>query len=142
MNNRSVEDIKNDIKIISTNKLSVSQSKLLLMGTIYEILSNKNIFPKKCDLKKFVNNRLSHYFKDNIVFKDYVFNSRTLLASRVQKEIYLNFDYQNLIELVGLINDELLIIKGDKDINKKNINKSSTEKAISEWRNYFKNKGK
>ena len=41
--NRNLCDIKYDLKSILTNKFSISQSKLLFMGIICEIILNKNI---------------------------------------------------------------------------------------------------
>ncbi|KEI87528.1 MULTISPECIES: hypothetical protein [Clostridium] len=141
MNNkdRSIEEIKNDIKIVSSNKLSVSQSKMLFIGFVYEIILNKNIFPKNSNLKKFINDELKEYLNRDIGFKDYLFASRTLLAARIQKELYYSLDYKKMIELAELIDNKLLISE-EKKYNNKNIKNS--EKAIEEWRNYFKNKGK
>lgn len=136
---RTIEEIKNDIKIISSNKLNISQSKLLLMGFIYEIISDKDIFPKNSDLKEFINKDMRECTNMNMHFREYLFASRTLLASRVQKEVY-KLDYNNIINLLDLINKKLSE-SGESETNSAKSLKGA-DKAIGEWRDYFASKEK
>lgn len=144
MQKREIVEIRNDIRIISSNKLNVSQSKLLLMGALYEIILNKEIFPKKSDLKFFLNEHMNRCLKINIEYKEYLFASRRLLAARVQKEVY-KLDYNSIINLLELLDLKLLQLisyNTDNNQNTKNIKVKEKDDAIDEWRNYFINKGK
>ena len=132
---RTVEEIKNDIRIVSSNKLNISQSKLIFMGFLYEIILSKEIFPKNSDLKEFVNNDLKKYLN----IKDYIFKSRSLLAAKIQRKIY-ELDYNDIIILLDSINSILLNLGETKTNSTKNL--SGTDKAIEEWRKYFTNKEK
>lgn len=138
---RAIDEIKNDIKIISTNKLSVSQSKLLLIGALYEIILNREIFPKNIDLKNFVNIDMNRCLSVSKEYKDYLFTSRTLLAARVQKEIY-ELDYNDIVSLLIFIENKLSDLAPNNSTNLKNLKKIEKDKAIDEWRDYFVNKGK
>lgn len=139
MNNmkRELYHIKYDLKIIMSNKLSISQSKLLFMGIIYEIILSRELFPKNLQLKKFVNGHLVKYLNKGNEFKDYLFKTRTILAATIQKHIYNELDYNNILEIV----EELYKILPDELYNKnKRDNKKNSNEAISEWLNFLQDR--
>lgn len=133
-NVRTLKDIKDDIKIITTNKLSMSQSKLLFMGIVYEIILRKDLFPKKNNLKMFVDKIFLKYFKNQEPIRDYVYSSRTNLAGRIQKVIQNNIEYAQIIEIVK----ELYKILPEDDIEKVgNKKKVSLNKELIDWMNFI-----
>jgi len=138
-NERHLEQIKNDIKIITTNKLSVLQSKLLFMGITYEIILRKDLFPQNEDLKKFINNIYIENFEDKIPFRDYLYDSRTMLGARIQKKILSDLSYEQITTMVNKIYNLL----PSKDIKKISRSKKSEnmDKEVVEWMNFIRNKG-
>ncbi|WP_039652372.1 hypothetical protein [Clostridium tyrobutyricum] len=139
MNNedRTLKQIRDDMKIITTNKLNMSQSKLLFMGIIYEIVLRRDLFPMNCDLKAFINKIFIKRFNDKIPFKEYLYSSRTLLASRLQKNIYLDLQYNQIIEIVQEIYNIFPVDKPKKSVNSKNINANL---ELTQWMNFIREK--
>lgn len=134
---RSLKHIKDDIKVITTNKLSTSQSKLLFMGIIYEIILRKDLFPRNSDLKSFIDNIFMRYFIGKQPLRDYLYLSRTILGARIQKEILSDLEYNQIIEIVYEIYGVLPVEELNRSLNPKNIN--NTE--LGEWMNFIRNKG-
>lgn len=137
---RSLEEINSDLKLIISNKLSIHQSKLLFMGIIYEIILNKELFPKNSDLKEFINKKILKYLNRNEGYKDYVFKTRVGILSKIQKEIYDNLDYDSILEIVNELYS--MFPQNPEDKFKKNNKKNITETAIDEWINFLKNRDK
>lgn len=131
-------DIQKDLKIITSNKLSIYQSKLLLMGSLYEIILNKEIFKRNNDLKKFVNQDLNNYLKLDLYVKDYVFKSRTLLVAKVQRVIYEKAEYKDIVDFIYFLNNAIFYEKETKIKDKKNS--LDEDKVINNWKNYIMNK--
>lgn len=133
-NKRPLTNIKNDIKVITGNKLSASQSKLLFMGIIYELILRKDLFPKKINLEKFVNKLLVVNFKDKKPFKEYLYSSRTLLGGRILKKIQTDIEYGQIIKIVH----ELYRILPDEDSSKNEAKKNiKMTEEIAEWMDYI-----
>lgn len=128
---RLLKDIKNDIKIVVSNKLNMSQSKLLFMGLIYEIILSKDLFPKNNNLKVFIDKVIIKYLDINEPFKDYLYDSRTILASRVQRIILKEVEYSKIIQMVKEIYG---ILPGDEVKNKKSID---IDKEVVNWMNFI-----
>ncbi|WP_313757088.1 hypothetical protein [Tissierella sp.] len=135
---RNVEDIRNDFKIVISNKLSISQSRLLFMGIIYELILRKDIFPRNDDLKGFINNIFVKKFNNKTPFKEYLYNSRTLLASRLQKNIISELNYTQIIEVVN----EILTVLPDYKEKQEKVKKTkkNNDTYVSDWINLIKNK--
>jgi len=132
---RTLKEIKEDIKIISGNKLSMSQSKLLFMALSFEIILRRDLFPKKNNLKIFIENVYSKCFTKGDFFRDYLYSSRTILAGRLEKKIQTELTYQDILEIVV----ELYKIFPSDEIKVKNKrNNKSIE--IVEWMNFIENK--
>lgn len=138
--NRNLNDIKYDLKVIRGNKLSISQSKLLFMGIMYEIILNKELFPRNIQLNEFVNEHLLQYLKRNKKFKNYIFKSRTLLAATIQREIYNNLDYNDIIYIIDEI--DAILFENSNYGYKKTIKKNNNEVEMSEWLKFLNNQGK
>jgi hypothetical protein len=134
---RSLNHIKDDIKVITTNKLSTSQSKLLFMGIIYEIILRKDLFPKNSDLKSFIDKIFVKRFASKEPLRDYLYFSRTLLAARIQSKIQLDLEYNQIIEMVNEIYNVLPVEDSKKVFNLKNVN-SNTE--LGNWMNFIREK--
>jgi len=137
MENRELELIKNDLKIVTTNKLNSSQSKLLLIGIIFEILQRKDLFPRNSDLKNFVQQVFVEPIEGETPFRDYLFLSRTLLGSRVSKIILFKFEYSDVLNTV----EKLSKILPNQDIEHKHSSKSKTsDDGMNEWINFIRGK--
>ncbi len=139
-NIRELRDIRNDLKLIMGNKLSISQSKSLFMGIFYEIILNKDLFSKNRELKEFINGHMLPYINRDKKYKDYLFKSRTLFAATILKDIYINVEYNQVIKMV----EELYSILPD-DIEKENrsrIKKNSSDEVLSGWLSLIMNKDK
>ncbi|MDO6355259.1 hypothetical protein Q3V94_09325 [Caloramator sp. CAR-1] len=135
---RELKQIKEDLKIITSNKLNMSQSKLLFMGIIYEIILRKDLFPKNEDLKGFINNIFIQYFIDKEPFKDYLYDTRTLLGARIQKKIQTDLDYNKIVEIVNKIYN---ILPNEDINNNRKKNYSNNNKELIEWMNFIKQRG-
>ncbi|EIS9525280.1 TPA: hypothetical protein KNJ64_001991 [Clostridioides difficile] len=139
-NIRELRDIRNDLKLIMGNKLSISQSKSLFMGIFYEIILNKDLFSKNRELKEFINGHMLPYINRDKKYKDYLFKSRTLFAATILKDIYINVEYNQVIKMV----EELYSILPD-DIEKESrnhIKKNSSDEVLSGWLSLIMNKDK
>ncbi|MFZ4452046.1 hypothetical protein [Salibacterium aidingense] len=132
MLDRSLKDIGDDIKLIITNKLNTSQSKLLFMGISYEIIQRRDLFPKNSDLKKFVEEVYIPYSKDKIPFRDYLYASRTLLGARIEKLILWEIGYNDILNMVNKLN-EIFPSDNSKTTTTKNI-----DLEITEWMNFIR----
>jgi hypothetical protein len=132
MQDRSLESIKLDMKIISSSKLNSSQSKLLLIGIIYEIIQRKDLFPKNIDLKNFVQVVFVEPTGSN-QFRDYLFLSRTLLGSRVCNIIMQKFEYSNVLKTVEKLNE---ILPGNKENYNNHI--KNNDDSMNDWINFLR----
>lgn len=131
-NIRELCDIKNDVKIILSNKLSISQSKLLFMGITYEIILRKDLFPKNSNLKLFINNVYFKQFKNKETFRDYLFASRTILGARLLRKIKNELDYDNIIIIVK----SLLQLLPEDSLDK-NYGGRFKKNEINEWMKFI-----
>lgn len=135
---RPLRSIEEDIKLITSNKLSTSQSKLLFMGIIYEIILRKDLFPRNSDLKEFVDKLFAKYIYNKEPLRDYLYLSRTLLSSRIQKDILQNLEYNQIIDIVNKIYEVFPIDEPQKSSNTRNSNNSE----LGEWMNFIREKDK
>lgn len=129
-NNRTLMNIKEDIKIITSNKLSISQSKLLFMGIMYEIILRKDLFPRKDTLKLFINNVFMKYFDKKELFKDYLYDSRSLLGARVQKKIQNELNYPEIVEMTRELCE---ILPNDNKEKVRKYTKLKMNEEVGEW---------
>jgi hypothetical protein len=134
MSERTLELIKNDLRVISSNKLNSYQSKLFLVGILYEIILRKDLFPRNSDLKKFVQLIVVEPIKTIPPFREYLFLSRTLLGSRVSSIILSHFEFKNVVKTVDVLND----ILPDKERAESNTNRQSNDSDLDEWINFLR----
>lgn len=132
MVNRSLIELKNDFTIIKSNKLNTTQSKAMFIGLLYEMILRKDLFPKKDNLKKFVETVIL-IDMDNIIIKDYLYKSRSLLAARIIKYILNDFDYIQILKIVNMIYS--LIPESEIKISKKN--KGSLTDDVISWMKFI-----
>ena len=133
MKDRSLEAIKNDLSSIRSNRLSSSQSKLLFMGVLYEILLRTDLFPRNRDLKNFIEDILKGYTKNNGIFKEYVYSSRTMLAARILRDIFEELEYAEIIDITYKIQN---VFESSIEI-KKNGSKSKNNDSVKEWMQFL-----
>lgn len=131
---RELKDIRADLDFITSNKLSLTQSKLLFMGITYEIILRKDLFPQNEKLKPFIEEVYVVRFADKEPFKDYLYDSRTLLSSRIQRKIFSDLSYADIIEITNIINN-ILQKNLTKENNKRNKNKKikTNDDYAIEW---------
>jgi hypothetical protein len=137
MKERSLQKIKKDLAIISSNKLSPSQSILLFMGLTFEILMRKDLFAKNIDLKEFVEKFYIEKTEKKEPFKDYLYVSRTLLASRLNKLIIKELNYTKILDICRDIQS---ILPSEQDTRKNKPSKSQDE-DVTEWMNFLERNG-
>ncbi|MGG0482451.1 hypothetical protein ABEY65_03550 [Priestia aryabhattai] len=133
-----MESIKNDLKLITSNKLNSFQSKLFLIGIVHEIILRKDLFPKNSDLKNFVQVVFVDPIEGIKPFREYLFLSRTLLSSRVSNIILQNFEFSNVIKTV----DMLYNILPEHNINEHSPKNKNSENDINEWINLIRGNSK
>ncbi|MEK6462029.1 hypothetical protein AABM27_16600 [Heyndrickxia faecalis] len=135
MKNRELQLIKKDLKVVISNKLNSSQSKLLLIGIIFEIIQRRDLFPRNADLKKFIQQVILDPIENAKPFKDYIFFSRPLLGSKVSKIILFDFDYNNVIKTVEKLS---VILPSDIDEKPQSSSNKVTDEDMNEWINFIR----
>lgn len=111
-------DFIGELSVINKNKFSLQQTKSLYMGILYELILNKDIFPRNKDLTFFLN----EVFKAE--YSEYLFKSRPYLASRLLK--YISEHYDSLMVSASI---KLLILYLQQE--KKESTSNSKEKKSS-----------
>ncbi|WP_304341241.1 hypothetical protein [Metaclostridioides mangenotii] len=134
-NKRDLIELKQDLKIVESNRLNIYQSKLYFMGLFFEVILNKELFPRNKDLKEFINEHIAIHFITKKRYKDYLFKSRTLLAASIIREIYINVEYDQILEMVKEL--DLILPENLNSQNKKNKNKNSKNDDLSDWLGYY-----
>ncbi|GAS82373.1 hypothetical protein [Paenibacillus amylolyticus] len=138
MDERTLGKIKDDLKVISSNKLNSHQSKLFLVGILHEIILRKDLFPKNGDLKIFINILIVEPIGSLSPFRDYIFLSRTLLASRVSNIILKQFQFRDVIKTVDILNNVLPSSEKIPSNHSKNLN----ERELDDWMNFIRGNNK
>ena len=135
-----IEMLISDFKLIRSNKLSIHESSVVFLGTIFSMLNRKMLFKRNSDLKEFVNNDLLKYLKKDSPYRDYLFFSRHNLIARIQKDIVLNLNYQDISNL-SIFLEELLKSKLPKKNTPTNKRKKQIDPIdiISDWNDFIKN---
>ncbi len=122
-------DFINELSVINKNKFSLQQTKSIYLGILYELILNKEIFPKNRDLTEF----LKDVFKKE--YNEYLFRSRPYLASRLLK--YISEEYNSLkisasIKLIIIYLQEKNI--SNNDVKAKKVSNNIDEDVIG-WFN-------
>lgn len=91
------------------------EKRYIFIGTITEMIFNKELFPRNKDLHEYIN--LYEALLGIDPYKDYLYKSRTTLAARVVKDLFFNI--------------------GEKNNNEKEILKKAISEHLSFIDNYF-----
>lgn len=118
-----------EVSFLLSSKYSIAEKKIMFIGSITKIIYDRNIFKNNDDLKRYIKIFQDYFEKTNYKFtgyKEYLFKSRTLLASRISRMVFedkssvgtrflieqhVNFLNENNIEIIK---------KNSKTTNKKN----------------------
>lgn len=136
---RPINEIKEDLSsLLKMNKMSIHEVKLYLMAISYEIILNTKLFKLNVSLNDFVKNIYVNKLNLEEDYKEYLFNSRTLLASRIQRDIFEKAEYNQILIIIK----ELILfldIYNDISENKtKNISSNNNAQYIVEWMKFLK----
>lgn len=110
-----------------------------LFGIYSYILLNKNFFRYNSDLKEFVNpllKKISEFYEKDIIFKDYVYKSRSLVVARFIRII----ETSNMNVKRILIRNLSLFIGNEKEDEEKKIKKNKRKNTVDELLNRFERK--
>lgn len=89
-----------EFKKLPKMKLSIPQTKSLFLGLIFKMVLDKEILNKE-EIYVFTQEIL------NKKYRDYVYNGRPYLASRILKDLEVEVDYNALLKLSNSIVDYL-----------------------------------
>lgn len=108
-----------EFKKLPKMKLSIPQTKSLFLGLIFKMVLDKEILNKE-EIYVFTQEIL------NKKYRDYVYNGRPYLASRILKDLEVEVDYNALLKLSNSIvdylhNDEDKPSKDTRKVNNTNI---------------------
>ena len=129
-----IEDMNQIFLKIQKGKVNAHESMLLIIGLSFDLIQNRSIFKRNSDLKPFLEEiyeKILHVEP----YRDYLYNSRTLLGSRVAKDVS-NCDF---IMLQRIISELSIYFKLD-EFDKYTQNNSSEKEHdyLSEWIKYIR----
>ncbi|OMF11156.1 hypothetical protein BK131_22255 [Paenibacillus amylolyticus] len=128
--NEKKRDFIGELSVINKNKFSLQQTQSLYLGILYELILNKEIFPRNKDLTSFI----KEVFKTE--FNEYLFKARPYLASRLLKHVFEQYDSLMISASIKLV---ILYLQQEKTENnsdsrgKKSIN--NIEDDVVGWFN-------
>lgn len=114
--------------LLRSRKYTIKDRKIIFIGEVTQTIYNKSLFYKNEDLHEYI----SIFEKILLLpepFKNYLYRSRTLLTSRITREIYKEQDSSKISKLIQLhidfvtatsINTEKLIKQHNKNTIKNN----------------------
>lgn len=136
--NRSIEELRQDFQLVSSNRFSSYQSKIFFIGVTIDLLLNTEIFKKNIELKPFV----EKYYISNIIeedfFKEYLYDSRTLLVARLSRLIFEKMNYP----VIANISNDILAFLPESHNKKKKGKSDDLNKGMDEWLDYLGDKEK
>lgn len=118
-----------EFSVINKNKFTLQQTKSLYLGLLYQLISNKTIFKKNKELEGF----LKHIF--NKEYGDYLFKARPYLASRLLKDISIEYDNLEISASIKAIMEYLNDKNMTEDIKTKPQINNSMEDEVIGWFN-------
>lgn len=128
------ENIIKELAILKSNKLNSSESIIYFSGILYSIILSKSMFKRNKELKEFLYVIfLKPFGMDQ--YREYLYKSRTLLGSRVSRQILENFSYTDTIKSSNIISKyikEKYNLKNNKKISKNSKNNNLADE-LSEW---------
>lgn len=116
---------------------TIEDKKKYFIGEVTYTILNYEIFKKNSDLKKYIS--IYEELMELNEYKEYLYRSRTLLISRILKDIKINIKDSQFEKLVNRHIKFLSTNKNIKNDEKKvNINKSNSDESL--LNNYLKAK--
>ncbi|MEI3654533.1 hypothetical protein [Lactococcus lactis] len=97
-------DTKNVINTLNSSKYLMREKKYIFIGVVMETIFSKELFYRNSDLHEYIN--IFENLMKLTPYLDYLYKSRTMLASRVIKDL-LNKE----------VNDDLIRLMIDKHID-------------------------
>ncbi|SUM89506.1 hypothetical protein [Staphylococcus saprophyticus] len=85
-------------KLFNYKNFSIEDKRKYFLGEVLHTILNKELFKKNEDLKEYI--KVIERFEVVNEYKNYLYKSRTLLASRVLKDVELNFTESDLLILI------------------------------------------
>ena len=129
-------DRRRELDILNSKKYSFNEKKLLFVGIVSNTIYDKSLFQNNKLLNEYVTLFETILSLDE-PYKEYLYKSRTLLASRIVKDILKNEDDKDLLNLISahnhFINRKNVHIKNSKVVKSKK-SKTLLDDMIS--RNY------
>lgn len=130
---RELQELIKDFHIVESNKLNITQAKLILIGLLFELIQRRDLFKRNSHLKEFTDVVIVPYSIEKESFKEYLFNSRTLLAARIGKIILDECKYTDLLKIVNTI-----ILSYEEQTNLTNSSKKySIDDEIIKWMRFI-----
>lgn len=111
--------------ILRDSNYTIEDKKKYFLGEVTYTILNNEIFNKNSDLKKYI--AIYEEAMNLNEYKEYLYKSRTLLISRVLKDIKINISDS---QLENLINRHLKYLNM-KDYNKKEKQKQKQKQKIN-----------
>lgn len=131
-NLRPLQEVIDDFDMIFSNKLSLEQARNMTIGLVFELVQRRDIFKKNEDLRGFIDATIIPFSIEKESFKDYLFNSRTLIGSRISKILLIEFEYSDLIKVAEMI----IAAYKDQKLKSKKSN-SNIDDEIIKWMNFL-----
>ncbi|QDR64970.1 hypothetical protein FPV13_08780 [Mammaliicoccus sciuri] len=123
--------------IMRNPNYTIEDKKKYFIGEVTYTILNYEIFKKNSDLKKYIS--IYEELMELNEYKEYLYRSRTLLISRILKDIKINIKDSQFEKLVNRHIKFLSTNKNIKNDEKKvNINKSNSDESL--LNNYLKAK--
>lgn len=137
-----MDERKTEISFLSSSKYTVADKKVMLIGSVTETIYNHIIFKNNSDLKEYTN-IFEEYFKSTVHnfsgYKEYLFKSRTLLASRIARMI---FEANDSVGIRKLIDSHLAFIRQIDSTKNSEKSKRRSQKRESSLLDDFIDKDK
>lgn len=119
-----------EFSVINKNKFTLQQTKSLYLGLLYQLISDKTIFKKNKELEGF----LKDIFKKE--YGEYLFKARPYLASRLLKDISIEYDNleisASIKSIMSYLNEKSIL----EDVKpRKPQNTKSMEDEVIGWFN-------
>ncbi|QIW51736.1 hypothetical protein [Pseudolactococcus raffinolactis] len=124
-----IKDYRREFLNLNSSKFSKEKSVSIFIGTIFLLLTDKEIFKKNIDIRDFLKVILKKEYKD------YLFKSRPYLSARVLNDITKEMSYHEIINTAMNIAEYLeqdIYIK--QDTSNKRL-KNRPEENIIGWVN-------
>lgn len=108
MQSRNPKQLINDLKFVTSSKVTIDQAPAFFAGLVYEIILNKTTVPLNRDLPRIIEEfiltparatpSVKNSNKTLPVFKEYIFKSRTAVAAKTSRMILEQFEFDAVLE--------------------------------------------